>query len=156
MRAKLTQGFIDDYPPPSNDSVLIWDEDYPGFGAVILASGKRHFVVQYRLGGKVRRRHLNGGSLSNARRQAKALLGKVETNRLLQQPTDPLPSKRERALAERREKARVETADKRLFKAVARDFMIKKGFKLRTADQIEQTINQHLNPAIGAISIDEA
>jgi hypothetical protein len=77
MRAKLTQGFIDDYPPPSNDSVLIWDEDYPGFGAVILASGKRHFVVQYRLGGKVRRRHLNGGSLSNARRQAKALLGKV-------------------------------------------------------------------------------
>jgi hypothetical protein len=30
MRAKLTQGFIDDYPPPSNDRVLIWDEDYPG------------------------------------------------------------------------------------------------------------------------------
>jgi len=50
MRVKLTQSFIDDHPPPEKDRVSLWDEDQPGFGAVVPVSGKRHFVIQYRLG----------------------------------------------------------------------------------------------------------
>jgi hypothetical protein len=52
--AKLTKRTVDATKIKSSDYV-IWDEDLPGFGLRVFASGKRSYVVQYRTAGRSRR-----------------------------------------------------------------------------------------------------
>lgn len=77
--AKLTKRTVDTAEIQAKDYV-IWDEDLPGFGLRVFASGKRSYVVQYRAAGRSRRFTIGLHGVwtpETARREAKALLGQV-------------------------------------------------------------------------------
>lgn len=77
--AKITKRVVDAAESREKDYV-IWDDELPGFGLRVFASGKRSYVIQYRLGGRSRRFTigLHGPwTPERARQEAKALMGRV-------------------------------------------------------------------------------
>jgi len=59
---------------------LIWDDELPGFGLRVFSSGKRSYVIQYRIAGRSRRYTigLHGAwAPETARREAKVQLGRA-------------------------------------------------------------------------------
>ncbi|KTQ92607.1 integrase [Aureimonas ureilytica] len=76
---KLTKRVVDAALPSPKDYVL-WDDDLPGFGLRVFTSGKRSYVIQYRLGGRSRRYTigLHGvWTAETARQEAKAQFGRI-------------------------------------------------------------------------------
>jgi len=77
--AKLTKRTVDNTEIRTSDYVL-WDDELPGFGLRVFASGKRSYVVQYRASGRSRRFTIGLHGVwtpEEARREAKVLLGQV-------------------------------------------------------------------------------
>jgi len=65
---------------PRETDYLVFDEDTPGFGVRVMASGKKSYFVQYRSGGRTRRITFSRyGVLTpdEARKRARDLLGQV-------------------------------------------------------------------------------
>src|SRR5262245_15257004 len=84
--ARITKRSVDAAQPSSRDSYL-WDPELSGFGLKITPSGRKVYLVQYRLGGRRgrTRRFTIGqhGELTPtaARNEAKRLLGEVAVGR---------------------------------------------------------------------------
>ncbi len=77
--ARITKRVIDTAETSSKDYV-IWDDELPGFGLRVFASGKRSYVIQYRSRGRSRRYTIGLHGVwtpEEARREAKAQLGRV-------------------------------------------------------------------------------
>lgn len=77
--AKLNKRTIDQ-AVPAEQSYFIWDEDLPGFGVRVFASGRRSYVVQYRAKGRTRRYTIGPHGVwtpETARKEARVLLGHV-------------------------------------------------------------------------------
>jgi integrase len=81
--AKLTKRTVDGARPDGRDA-FIWDDELPGFGLRVFASGRKSYQVQYKLGGrggKTRRISLGlHGKLTpeEARKQAAKVLAAVQ------------------------------------------------------------------------------
>lgn len=76
---KLTKRTVD-AAKVSDKDYFIWDDDLPGFGLRVFASGKRSYLVQYRAGGRSRRYTigLHGvWTAETARQEAKVQLGRI-------------------------------------------------------------------------------
>ncbi len=76
---KLNKRLVDSTERREKDYV-VWDDNLPGFGLRVFASGKRSYVIQYRAGGRSRRFTIGLHGIwtaETARREAKALLGRV-------------------------------------------------------------------------------
>ena len=76
---KLSKRTIDALEPRETD-FFVFDERLPGFGVRVLASGVKTFQVQYKSGGRTRRKSLGRhGALTadEARREAQKILGEV-------------------------------------------------------------------------------
>jgi len=95
MRVKLTPAFVKKAPPPSTgDRTIYWDTQDRGFGLMVTKGEHRSYVVQYRAGRRSKRMHLKAGlTLSDARREAKAIIGKVAKG------GDPLAERRKEIAA---------------------------------------------------------
>ncbi len=77
--AKLTKRVVDAADIRQKDYVL-WDDELPGFGLRVFASGKRSYVIQYRAAGRSRRYTIGLHGVwtpETARQEAKAQLGRV-------------------------------------------------------------------------------
>ncbi|UBS33723.1 site-specific integrase [Altererythrobacter sp. N1] len=77
--AKLTKRIVDGAGADEKD-YFIWDEELPGFGLRVFASGKRSYLIQYRAQGRTRRYTigLHGvWTAETARQEAKIQLGRV-------------------------------------------------------------------------------
>ncbi len=76
---KLTKRFVDTVEIRDKD-YLIWDDELPGFGLRVFASGKRSYVIQYRAAGRSRRYAIGLHGVwtpEAARKEALVQLGKV-------------------------------------------------------------------------------
>ena len=90
---KITKRFVDTASPKANGSdAVFWDEELPGFGLRVKASGGRAYVIQYRNAHGRSRRHTVGkhGHLApdQARKEARLLLADVARGQ------DPAEAKR--------------------------------------------------------------
>jgi len=88
LMARLTKRVVDGAAAPKAGDVFLWDDDLRGFGLRVYASGRRIFVVQYRLrggrGGRTRRIVLGEyGKLTpdEARKRAAKVLAAVDDGR---------------------------------------------------------------------------
>ena len=52
--AKLTKRIVETAEVREKD-YFIWDDELPGFGLRVFASGKRSYLIQYRAAGRTRR-----------------------------------------------------------------------------------------------------
>ena len=76
---KITKRVVEAAVAQEKDYV-IWDDELSGFGVRVFGSGKRSYVIQYRIGGRSRRYTigLHGAwAPETARREAKVQLGRV-------------------------------------------------------------------------------
>jgi len=76
---KLTRRTVEATAIKASD-YIIWDEELPGFGLRVFASGKRSYLVQYRAAGRSRRYTIGLHGVwtpEAAKREAKVLLGQV-------------------------------------------------------------------------------
>jgi hypothetical protein len=76
---KITKRVVEGAEAREKDYV-IWDDELPGFGVRVFNSGKRSYVIQYRMRGRSRRYTigLHGAwAPETARREAKVQLGRV-------------------------------------------------------------------------------
>ncbi|QET94511.1 tyrosine-type recombinase/integrase [Roseomonas mucosa] len=76
---KLTKRVVDATHSREKDYV-IWDDELPGFGLRVFASGKRSYVIQYRLGKRSRRFTIGLHGVwtpERARQEAKVQLGRI-------------------------------------------------------------------------------
>src|SRR5690349_24646992 len=77
--AKLTKRIVDAAEARGKDCV-IWDDELPGFGLRVFASGKRSYVIQYRSAGRSRRYTIGLHGVwapETARQEAKIQFGRV-------------------------------------------------------------------------------
>jgi hypothetical protein len=120
---KLTEAFVKIAAvEPGKNRTTWWDEGLPGFGLRVTHTGARSYVVQYKHGvgrsGTDRRMALKRGlRLDDARREAKAILGRVAKG------TDVLQQRREEA----------QRATGRL-RAVCESYLEREGGMTRDAD----------------------
>lgn len=77
--AKLTKRIVDAADAREKD-YFIWDDELPGFGLRVFASGKRSYLIQYRAAGRTRRYTIGLHGVwtpETARQEAKVQLGRV-------------------------------------------------------------------------------
>ncbi len=77
--AKLTKRIVDAAEVHEKDYFL-WDDELPGFGLRVFASGKRSYLIQYRAAGRTRRYTIGLHGVwtpETARQEAKVQLGRV-------------------------------------------------------------------------------
>lgn len=76
---KLTKRIVDGAKPKGRD-FFMWDSEMPGFGLRVFASGRRSYVIQYKLSGRTRRMSLGAHGVltpEEARTKARRLLVQV-------------------------------------------------------------------------------
>jgi integrase len=138
MRKKLTPAVVRDETPAAS-SQIYWDEEQRGFGLLVLPSGEKRYVIQYRAGGRSRRLTFKPGlSLTEARKEAKVKLGEVAKG------GDPLADRR-----------RQEGEATNTLKAITEEYLKREGEKLRSADQRRVVFERLIFPVLGARQIDE-
>jgi hypothetical protein len=78
MKTRLTDRIVREAEPKARDW-LLWDTEKRGLGVKITPKGKRVYVFQYRLGGRVRRytvgEHGQGLNVKKARDEVDVLRG---------------------------------------------------------------------------------
>jgi integrase len=138
MKHKLTPAFVakPPLPEPTRDRIVYWDGN---FGLMVTAKGHKSFVIQYRAGKHSRRMSLKAGlSLTEARKEAKAILGTVARG------GDPLGERR-----------KTEAAAGTTLKAVAEDYLEREASKLRTGNQRRDILQRLVFPVLGKRQIGE-
>jgi hypothetical protein len=135
MRAKLTPAFVAK-AATYLERLIFWDEAMPGFGLMVTRNGHKFYVVDYRAAGRKRRMHLKTGlTLTDARREAKAILGTVAKG------GDPLGERR---------KAKSGT-----LKAIVEEYLAREGDRLRTIDERRTVLERLVLPKLGARPIND-
>jgi integrase len=131
---KLTKRIVEGTAPADAD-LFIWDDDVQGFGLRVFKSGRRSYLIQYRVGKRTRRVTIGSHgvwTVETARREAKALLGQVAAG------ADPADEKR-------RDAARLSIGD-------ACDMYLEEGLATAKDSSIRQArsnIENHIKPLVG-------
>src|SRR5262249_11694162 len=140
MRLKLTAAFARTATcDPDKGRTIYWDQSLPGFGLMVLPSGHRSWVVQYRSKRVSRRATLRGVlPLDKARKQAMAILVKAAEG------GDPVLEER-----------RANEAERNALSAVVEEFFNREGKALRSARPMRSTLDRLVLPRLGRLPIDQ-
>ena len=144
---------------PSDQPIILWDDDVPGFGLKLTPAGRRAYVYQYRIGGRggrtVRKTiGLHGAwTPDQARDEAKRLRRETEAG------IDPVQAARD-AETERQAAAKLAADAERAAQllridALAPRFLSEhvKPESPRSYGYAERTLRLHIVPALGAIQL---
>jgi integrase len=141
---KITKRTVDALQPAKKD-VYLWDTDRAGFGVKVTPSGRKVYLVQYRIGGKKNptRRVTIGvhGNLTadEARDQARSILAQVSLG------NDPAVEK-----AKKRKEDTIAELTERYFNE-----HVKEHNKDSTAKEVRRIIDTKIIPKIGSHKINE-
>jgi integrase len=128
---------------PGKDRTVFWDSALPGFGLVVLASGKRSYCVQYRVNGQSRRMAIDSTlSLADARREARKRMGDVAKG------TDPLMERRKQAAANKAAKSGT-------LEYIANEYFRRQGRSIRTMQERKDTLERAVLPKLGKHQIEQ-
>lgn len=140
---KITKKSVDALKcAPGKERDVMWDTDLAGFGVVVMPSGAKTYVVQYRHGRQTRRMKVGKhGPLTpdEARQRAKEILGDVARDK------DPLEERR----AKRTEQP---------FRKLAEGYMqlhVAVKCKPRTVVEYKRLLRLHILPALGSKSVSQ-
>lgn len=139
---RLTKRSVEALPLPAGSEHFEWDDELPGFGVRIYASGRRAYLVQYRVRGRTRRMLLGAHgvvTVEEARRRARTALGQVAAG------VDPAATRDE----ERRSISVAELANRYLAQHAE---VRKKPNSLRN-DRL--LLRLHILPRLGKLPLDE-
>jgi integrase len=150
MKGRLTASIVDSVKPPRLGQVELYDHDVPGFALRVGRSGKRTWVLRYRVKAKGAQpacmRRLTLGSypamsLADARRRARAKLGEVASG------GDPVGETQAAAEEEARDRANTfaELVDRYMGHCESQGRN-----KLRTLAEKRKLLRRYLLPAWGA------
>jgi integrase len=120
---------------------VFWDESLPGFGLMVMATGHKSFIAQYRARGQSRRFTIGDArkiDLDAARRRARQIFGEVAHGR------DPIADKRKEA-----------EADRNSLRAVCESYLAREGGKIRTGELRRATLERLIYPKLGGRQIDD-
>lgn len=140
MQIKLTPSFVlKAAAEPGKDRSIYWDTGMEGFGLMVLASGRRSYVVQYRnAAGRSRRMTLKSVlKLAPARKEAMSFLSAAAKG------ADPL--------AERRKMA---TEPANTLKAIGDSYLARATKGLRSVSQRRDHLTRLIYPTLGKLQID--
>ncbi len=142
--AKLTKTIVDRAEAAGRDQ-FIWDDEVQGFGLRVFASGKRSYLIQYRMNGRSRRYTIGVHGTwtpETARKQAKVLLGRVA------QGDDPAEAKKLDAQAMTvKELCRLYLKDAKAGLVLGKSGGPKKALTITTD---EGRIDRHIIPLLGS------
>jgi integrase len=131
---KLTKRVVEGAVATDAD-LFLWDDDVQGFGLRVFQSGRRSYLIQYRIGKRTRRVTIGSHgvwTVETARREAKALLGQVASG------IDPADEKK-------RDAATLSIGD-------ACDLYLEEGLATAKDSSIRQArsnIENHIKPLVG-------
>ena len=140
MNSKLTAGMVlRAAPAPGKDRLYVWDTELRGFGLMVMASGHKSYVVQYRAGHRSRRMTISGVlPVEQARKEARAILGSVAKG------GDPVAAKRA-----------AEAAQENTLSAVGKRYLASRaGRGLRTINQRRAILERLIYPKLGGWPIE--
>ena len=140
MNSKLTAGMVlRAAPAPGKDRLYVWDTELRGFGLMVMASGHKSYVVQYRAGHRSRRMTISGVlPVEQARKEARAILGSVAKG------GDPVAAKRA-----------AEAAQEDTLAAIGERYLSSRaGRGLRTIDQRRDILERLIYPKLGGWPIE--
>src|SRR5262249_16510094 len=118
-----------------------WDSEMSGFGVMVMATGHKSYVAQYRARGQSRRYTIGDAAkidLDTARKRARQIFGEVAHGR------DPVADKRKEA-----------EADRNSLRAVCESYLAREGGKIRTGELRRATLERLVYPKLGARQIDD-
>lgn len=166
----MATGFIKkravDTCQPSDRQTLLWDcgeRAVKGFGLLVMPSGVKSYIFQYRIGGRAGRtrrytigRHGSPWTPDSARKRAMELAEQVRAG------IDPIDAQRGEIAAHERSKA-LATEEARLsrevaFAAYAERFLslgVKAGTRERTRHGYTATLRNHITPVLGSKPLPE-
>src|SRR5258706_5561636 len=143
---KLDAKFVSKVQPPSTGRQIHWDSTLKGFGLLVMASGHKSFVFQYRVAGKLRRMTLEAANVDTGRTQVEVLKGRIATGRLLNQPSDPL--------ADRRREENIKSG-KATFEEIVTNWYNDEGKNIRSGKKRFRFIKRLAFPVIGDTQIED-
>jgi integrase len=140
MRSKLSPAFVASAKAaPGAERSIYWDDDLPGFGLQVTAAGHKSFVCQYRAGKRSHRLAIKATlKLGEARKEARAILGAVAKG------GDPLTERR-----------KADASASNTLKAVADNYFVREGKKLRTVKDRQATLARLVYPKLGSRQIED-
>jgi integrase len=142
---RLTASFVKSAAAePGKERTFYWDETLPGFGLMVMQSGARNYVLQYRAAGQTRRMKLDFASLTldEARREARKHRGDVAKG------GDPLADRRNQAAAEK-------TAKTGTLEYIAEEYFRREDRKIRTMDERRAAFKRLIFPRLGKMQIEQ-
>lgn len=141
MRGKITKRTVDALMPTGGAEAVLWDSELKGFGVRVQCGGAKSYILQYRAGtgrgAPLRKltigRHGSPWTPETARREAKRLLGLVETG--VDPAADKIARHKAPTMAELAERFLAEHAETKR--------------KVSTALEYKRLLNKVILPALG-------